>query len=148
MENIKIETYRGIEIFFSTYDEKFTFAFDTTKQNEKQSFAACKKAIDDFIKQNEQFEPFKICTKTENILEIVSIRKDKIFVDSKGNRLSEYDERNYVIYDESFEANFKKQKEIIEKRDLHYNKCNEELSELQVKIVSKSLTEYKREKFL
>ena len=51
MDRVLIDTYRGVEIYFDIDDEKFFAAIDDQHfAAKRQSFAAAKKAIDDFVK--------------------------------------------------------------------------------------------------
>ena len=103
---IKIETYRGWEIVFDNNKEVFsTQTIDYGK--ESKSYAAIKKYIDDFIKDNNSFEPFQVIKKPNRgnkctVLKIVGIRKDGLFVNenSKGEKevISKCDIEDFVIY--------------------------------------------------
>lgn len=100
---ITIEKYRGFEIIFDTDNEKFTYSTDGIGWNEKQSYSACKKSIDDYLKNNHDFKPFHIRHKRcGQLLEIVGIRKDGRFIyekEGKKEQLSSYSESDYIIYD-------------------------------------------------
>ena len=62
--NIEITNYRGYAISFNT--EKETFLSDIGNDgSEKKSFAATKKAIDEYIKDNQVFVPSKPITETK-----------------------------------------------------------------------------------
>lgn len=108
MARISIETYRGWDIGFDTEKETFTAICDPSdEQKEKKSFAAVKKAVDEYIKENGQFKPFWIeCTpngysKMGRQLYVVGIRKDGRFVvrnmEGSEGQLSEYDEKDYAV---------------------------------------------------
>ena len=103
-----IENYRGVEIFFDTDNERFSFNFDDGRWNEKQSYSAAKKKIDDYIKETHDFKPFFVIHNSRNylqLLEVVSIRKDGDYMvkDKEGRitKLSQYDEKDYVEYSPS-----------------------------------------------
>lgn len=103
--NTLIEEYRGIDIIFNTDTERFSFDIDEGSWNEKQSFAACKKNIDDYLKANAVFKPFKIRYKQngDSILLVVGIRKDNRFIverNGKKEQFSEYSEKDYILFDE------------------------------------------------
>ena len=103
-----IENYRGVEIFFDTDNERFSFSFDDARWNEKQSYSAAKKKIDDFIKETHAFTPFKAISRGDNnlvVVDVVSVRKDGDYMikDEKGNisKLGQYYEQEYVMYSPS-----------------------------------------------
>lgn len=102
---IEITNYRGYAISFNT--EKETFLSDIGNDgSEKKSFAATKKAIDEYIKVNQAFVPFEIIDLhwgAPKVRNIIGIRKDEIFVyeeDGKKQQFSEYNERDtYLLSD-------------------------------------------------
>jgi hypothetical protein len=101
--NVKIETYRGFDILFVTESERFSFDIDTGDWRQKQSYSACKKAIDDYLKANNTFDPFTVedVSGSGSKITIVGIRKDNRFIYDTGNgikqQLSEYDEKRYML---------------------------------------------------
>lgn len=139
--SILIENYRGFDIIFEPSTERFSFSLDCGNWKEKQSFSACKKNIDDFIKENERFEPFKIINKNCSIKEVVSIRKDGVFFCKNGLRLDGFDEKYFYIYKQEFEEVILK----IEELKNSINKLNKEIEIEQNKISGKTLEEYKSE---
>ena len=99
---VLIENYRGFDIYFNTTQEMFEAEAESYDKGSK-SFAAVKSGIDEYFKNNSEFKPFKAIRKADGqLITIIGIRKDGRFnyEDSKGNKkqLSEYDERDYVIY--------------------------------------------------
>jgi len=144
--NVKIETYRGFEIFFVTDSERFSYSTDTGSWSQKQSYAACKRSIDEYLKENSNFKPFTIQNiYNGSITTITGIRKDGVFVyldsDGKNQQFSKYDERNHIIYDGSNDKLFaeaeRKQKEIAELQKIR-NAIIETVS-------GKAVTEYRKE---
>jgi hypothetical protein len=121
---IKIEDYRGWEISFNTEKETFYTVSDTyDNQQEKRSYAAIKKYIDDFIKDNNEFKPFWIENYDYNgrkKVKVIGIRKDNRFIyeNDKGEKeqLSEYNERDwYLLNDDNvpfYEESIKLDKQI------------------------------------
>lgn len=97
-----VETYRGYPISFDTFSEEFSCALNDMSVN-KKSFPAVKKAIDDYIKDNSKFQPFKVHHENDfgSTFTIVGVRKDNRFIyeNNKGEKgqVSEYDERNYYL---------------------------------------------------
>lgn len=113
---VKIETYRRFDIFFDTEAEAFSSIVhevnkfsDAKVLKESKSYAAVKKAIDEYIKENNTFEPFFVRIKPskhyfdedKRRIKIVGIRKDNRFIaeDRNGKRfqVSEYDEKDYIL---------------------------------------------------
>ena len=102
---VLIEKYRGIEINFDTDKEIFeTEVKDLGK--ESKSFAAAKKWIDEYLKDNAQFEPFYVIADPNGYranserLKIVGIRKDGRFVyeeNGEKKQLSDYNEKDYLL---------------------------------------------------
>ena len=127
---ILIENYRGTEIFFSTSDEKFTYSFEPFDSRSKLSFAACKKAIDDFIKENDKFIPFDARSISSGNLEgkIIGKRKDGKYIleNLKGRKIVLYD---YACSDAYIEYK-KEDNKIFETRDLMLARIDEIRSEI------------------
>lgn len=110
MSIVTIENYRGFDIEFETSSEKFQCII--TEDNTKQSisFSAIKKFIDEYIKENNEFKPFKIIKHPnenwgrEGIINVIGIRKDGRFViqleGGKKEQLPEYDESKYILFNE------------------------------------------------
>ena len=102
---VLIEKYRGFNVYFETNDEIFSVETDDYGKGSK-SFAAIKSGIDEYIKNNLQFKPFKAIRKVDgDLISVIGIRKDNRFIyeDKKGNKrqLSEYEEKDYVLYNGS-----------------------------------------------
>lgn len=107
---IGIENYRGFDIFFDTDKETFYYisnGYDV--DGNKQSFSAAKKAIDEFLKENQTFKPFWVEPNpngygwTKEKKKIMGIRKDGrfIFENEKGEKgqISDYNLKDYIIAD-------------------------------------------------
>jgi hypothetical protein len=99
---VLIEKYRGFDIYFEVNDELFSVETDSYGKGSK-SFAAVKSGIDEYLKNNIEFKPFKaINIDNGEVIHIIGIRKDERFnyEDSKGKKhqLSDYFEKNYVVY--------------------------------------------------
>ena len=75
MSTVTIENYKGFEISFDTYNEKFTFSINDDNFS-KLSYSACKTKINSYLKENQNFKSFKVRRKSNlnTILEIVGIR--------------------------------------------------------------------------
>jgi hypothetical protein len=118
-----IEEYRGFEIFFDTYEEKFyTKSNEHDVQQAKSSYASVKKWIDDFIKNNTEFKPFLIESinyYSNEKLKIIGIRKDGRFVyenNGQKQQLPEYSEKEYIVYNPENEKHWEKYNEIKNKQ--------------------------------
>ena len=108
MDRVLIDTYRNIDIYFDLDREKFYASIDDVNYSkDKQSYAASKKTIDDFIKENVEFKPFYVVKvefwsgKIEKRCKIIGIRKDGryIYENEKGEikQIESYYEKNYVV---------------------------------------------------
>jgi len=145
-----IDNHRGWEISFDTELETFYCISDRYDRDEtKKSFASIKKFIDDFIKENEIFEPVWVETKPDSYtsdkkIKLIGIRKDGRFIyeNSKGEKqqLSDYNEKDYILYDAT-----------NDKFRLEAEKINKEIKVLNAKrdavldkITGIELTEYKK----
>lgn len=150
---VKIDIYRGWEISFDTSRETFYCHSERYDRDQyKISFAATKKWIDDFIKENENFKPiwFEIkpdAAGLEDMIKIIGIRKDGNFIyeNEKGEKkqLPGYYEEKYILY---YEEN--------EKYKIEASKIYEQIKALQkdrksilekMKVIS--LSEYKSQLF-
>jgi len=151
MSKILIENYRGWEIYFDNDKENFyTSSDDYDREKTKTSYAATKKWIDDFIKENLVFEPIIIEKRDYRGLEqikLIGIRKDRRFIyegkDGKKEQLSEYYEKDYYLPDKSNDDIFKKidaQKQIKEAAEL-------EISQLEKLIFKTPIIQELRAKY-
>jgi len=145
----EVDKYRGWEISFDTDREAFT-AYSNAYDNEikeKQSYAATKKAIDDFIKDNETFKPFYVVDKMgDNKVQIIGMRKDNRFiqVNSKGEKsqFSSYREDDYFIYKPEIDPHIAEYNRLYEIAD---NARKEAEAYRKAHIKGKTLTEYKKD---
>jgi hypothetical protein len=96
---ISIDFYRGWEISFDTEDEKFlAMSEDYNRQEARGSFAAVKKWVDGFLKENEKFVPFDVHTwgrgRCGPTLKVIGLRKDgrpaTEDADGKKGQISDY----------------------------------------------------------
>ena len=146
-----IDNHRGWEISFDTELETFYCISDRYDRDEtKKSFASIKKFIDDFIKENEIFEPVWVETKpnsytSDKKIKLIGIRKDGRFIyeNSKGEKqkLSDYNEKDYILYD----ANNDKFRLEAEKINKEIEVLNAKRDAVLDKITGIELTEYKKE---
>jgi hypothetical protein len=152
--SVKIETYRGHDIMFSPEHERFSFSLDGGNYTEKQTYSACKKNIDDFVKGLQNFKPFDVINVyTGKIITIVSIRKDGRFiykeVDSdKIEQLSDYCNKEYIIYDESISETVEQMKVLENQQEKLSNEIDilsNKHTDLAKSLTGKSLVTFKNE---
>jgi|GEM_PF-4975001 hypothetical protein len=121
----EVDNYRGYEIRFDTEKETFECDIDDSR-SVKKSYSSIKLFIDEYIKDNHEFKPFKI-EKTpfsyyakDGVINVIGIRKDGRFIIQNGEKkeqLSDYDLEQYMIvllenkqfWDELKELNLKRQ---------------------------------------
>jgi hypothetical protein len=102
---IEIEDYRNWTIYFDTGVENFyCHSNQYDYQQTKQSFSACKKYIDDFLKDNTEFKPFWVESIPGGIgerLKIIGIRKDGRFMSEKPDgtkgQVSDFNLKRYML---------------------------------------------------
>lgn len=155
MSKILIETYRRFDIKFDTEYEKFQCIVTEENTKESSSFAAVKKFVDDYKKENQNFNPFFVeqaATKRymyskKDTLKIIGIRKDGRFVAEKENgekvQISDYDLKNYMLVKPENKKILKQLEELKAKEE----KQTKENNEARAKIISTlniiTLEEYK-----
>lgn len=149
--NAKITDYRGWEISFDTEKESFyCYSEQYDKDENKKSFAATKKFIDDFLKDNETFTPTWAETKPDSYLsekkiKLIGIRKDGRFVyetvSGEKKQLSEYDEQKMIIYNPENEKYWKESKQIEDDIEV----LRKKKKGIQDKITGVSLSEFKKQ---
>ena len=145
----KIEDYRGWEISFDIEEEKFyaqTQEWD--KEVEKNSFASAKKYIDDFLKENNRFEPIWVETRASvyggaKKVKLIGLRLDGRFVyegkDGEKEQLSEYTEKDYMLDNPVNEPIFIKIQESKDKIEC----IRGEISELEKQVTIVGIKEIK-----
>lgn len=131
-----IENYRGWEIYFDSEKENFyTSSDDWDRQNTKTSYAATKKWIDDFIKENSEFKPFLVeslddYSDTVKQVKIIGIRKDKRFVyegkNGEKEQFSEYNEKDYYLSNEANKSIYMEIKRLREQKNNIENLLDEQ----------------------
>ncbi len=151
---VKIEDYRGFEIMFDTDNERFWAKTDDGAWHQKQSFAAAKKYVDDFIKDNEKFEPFFVIKKPELFhvsdnmrMKIVGIRKDGAFVSENRKKekeqVSKYDEEYWILDKPENEKHYA----AIAMYEAEKDQLDKKIKAEEGKIKSPTLTEIKKKMF-
>lgn len=118
----EIDNYRGYEIRFDTYNETFECDIDDSR-SVKKSYATIKKFIDEYIKENNEFKPFKIVPNPlewhvkEQSAMVTGLRKDKAYqielADGNKQQLSTYDESKYWVSTPEIIAEIEKVKPVL-----------------------------------
>ena len=148
---VEIENYRGWSISFDTEKETFYCHSEQWDRDEnKKSYAATKKWIDDFIKENETFKPVWIEKKpssynSDKRIKLIGIRKDGRFIyeDKNGEKkqLSEYEENGYILYNPEND----KYREEAEKIDAEIEQLILKRNAILDKVVGVNLADYKKQ---
>lgn len=110
---IQIEEYRGFTIYFNKEEDKFICDHDAADvQGKKASYSAVKKFVDDFIKENDTFNPVLLQKRErwgggalqDDRAKLIGVRKDGRFVaeDEKGDKfqIGRYEMDRWVIFNE------------------------------------------------
>lgn len=145
---ILITEYRGFEIYFNTIQEVFycfSESFDT--ESTSKSFRSTKTWIDNFIKDNSEFRPFKVVATQKRYnhpdeITIVGIRKDGLFVyeaEGKKKVVGKYDENSFMLYNPDNDPI----KEKIRQIDESIHKLMDEKREAESKLKIVTLSEIK-----
>lgn len=143
-----IEEYRKFEIYFDTDKEVFYTVSDSwDKESSNKSFAAIKRWIDNFIKDNSEFKPFFV-EKFNSIYEdgakirVVGIRKDGRFVydnEGKNEQISEYDESKWCLINTDNEP-IKEELKLLREEE---KKIGQKIRQTEQKLIKVSLKDIK-----
>ncbi len=154
MNKITIENYRGFDIEFDTDAEKFQCIITEDNSKESKSYSAIKKFINEYKKENQDFQPFWV----ENIpdkgyrkyknLKIIGIRKDKRLIAETENgekiQISEYDLNDFMLVNDKNKVHL----EALAKLESDYNNYRENYSKSKKEIIGKmtivNLKDYKK----
>lgn len=140
---VLIETYRKWDIYFDTDEEGFYSHSDHyDREEKKRSYAAAKKSIDDYIKENAVFKPIMVQRLPDGwnrdngaIIKLIGIRKDKAFMfeNSKGEKrqMSSWDEEKYFLVNPDNDVHFQK---IIE-LEAEKARISKEIKETEDKVI-------------
>ena len=148
---IKIEDYRGWSIEFDNEKESFYCHSEQYDRDEtKKSYSSVKKFVDDFIKDNFSFPRTKMQSKPSSwkdreILTLVGIRKDErlVYEDEKGDKhqLSEYNEKDYILYSEENDKHYDYADKLQEKID----QLMKEKKEILNNVIGVELVDFKKQ---
>jgi hypothetical protein len=162
MSKALIEDYRGFEIMFDTVREKFYAVVEDSRDwqsKDKQSYASAKKAVDDYIKRNATFKPFKVMNRpsfggrmfgsnSTNLIEIVGIRKDKDFISSDKKRInltSKYAHDELILWKPEYDEILNQLTAIVKKSKDFENECRKEYEELMTTLNLETTHAFARE---
>lgn len=146
MSKALIENYRGFEIYFDTYYEKFQTIITEDDSKESASYAAVKRFIDDFKNNNQNFNSFWIQSiptaylNDNNKVKVIGLRKDNRFVfegkNGDKNQISEYDEKAWMIFKDENTAIIEKiinyRKEQLNISNQYKEKIIDEIAKLEI----------------
>lgn len=140
---VLIETYRKWDIYFDTDEEGFYSHSDHyDREEKKRSYAAVKKFIDDYIKENAVFKPIMVQRLPDGwmgnngaIIKLIGIRKDKAFMFENSNgekkQMSSWDEEKYFLVNPDNDVHFQK---IIE-LEAEKARISKEIKETEDKVI-------------
>lgn len=147
---VLIENYRGWEIHFDTDKEEFytiSNEYDTDKT--KKSYAASKKFIDDYIKENSEFKPIKVEKhpshyNNREVITLIGIRKDGAFMyedkNSKKGQLSTHNEKDYFLQNHLNEPIF----EAIEALNIKINELRQQVKEQEKLLIKVDVKQFRK----
>ena len=155
MSIILIENYRGFDIEFNTNTERFQCIATDEETKESSSFAAVKKFVDDYKRDNQAFNPFWIEANPNdypygntNKLKVIGIRKDGRFVaeNDKGvkEQISDYDTGRYMLVNPKNQDLINRLKELNEKEKIQREKTAFERTEIIKSMNIVTLKDYKK----
>jgi hypothetical protein len=148
----KIETYRGVDIYFETNSEKFICEVADEMKIDKNSYKSTIDAIDNYFRENKNFKPIKVITNPaemyggigSGLYTIIGIRKDGRFIyeDDKGNKrqLAEHYEKSVILYSPEMDNQLVQ----IAYLETLVDEANQRLREAKEKVKGITLREYKR----
>jgi len=153
MNKIEIEDYRGWTIYFDKEEDRFysvAQAYDVSKTN--KTFTAAKKAIDDYLKDNQNFKVFDVVSwnhyGTAELIpaRIVGIRKDGRYLIKKSGQneaeqLSTYDENNWILHKTSNLIPIQRYREACLKKKQTITALDQEIDQLKALIDVKLLSD-------
>lgn len=149
-DKVFISEYRGWDIYFNTRDESFyAHSENFDREQPKKTYSSIKKFIDEFIKDNQNFNPVEVRVhivvqtigtiyESSKIITLIGLRKDGTFLyqdkNGKKHQLPEYHERDYFIVNSENDFIFK-ELELIKLERNRIDKLIRE-KELEVKKVT------------
>lgn len=152
----EVDNYRGYEIRFDTDNETFECDIDDSR-SVKKSYASIKTFIDEFIKDNNVFKPFKVMA---NPLvsyggkngKIIGIRKDKRFImeteSGTKEQVSDYNEKDHWVVTEKLIESLQEVQPLLSERDelkKNLNKLESEIKAFYESLNATDLNEYKKQ---
>jgi hypothetical protein len=155
MEKVLITNYRGFDIEFDIYHEKFQCIITDELVKESLSFTAVRKFIDDYKKENQVFKPFDVepisteyrAAHLPDKLTILGIRKDGRFIaeDKNGKKiqLGDYDMKQWMLVKPENDEPNRLLKELKVKEDSQNREIKAERKAILETLTVVSLKDYK-----
>ena len=147
---VEIENYRGWEISFDTDQETFcAVSTQHDKGETKRSYAAAKKYIDEYIKENNSFKPIMVhqmpfIDKDAEPIKLIGLRKDNSFmyedIEGQKHHLSSYSEDNYFLVDTENDVHFDRIIELYAER----NKISSEIDAIEAKVIKVNVKQIRK----
>lgn len=148
-----IEIYRTIEIWFDTGIESFQCDIDD-ERSIKKSYPAIKKFIDEWLKDNETFKPFKVEKNPLSVFgggksgKIIGIRKDGRFIielhNGKKEQISDYNLDGHIIYTHENKKAWDLLNELNEEEERINNEIREKKKNIKSMFQITTLKDYKK----
>jgi hypothetical protein len=155
MEKVLITNYRGFDIEFDIDHEKFQCIITDELVKESLSFAAVRKFIDNYKRENQAFKPFDVepiyigyrAPYLPDKLTILGIRKDSRFIaeDKNGKRIQmdDYDMKQWILVKPENDEPNRLLKELKVKEDSQDREINAERKAILETFTVVSLKDYK-----
>lgn len=149
MARVLIEEYRKWEIFFDTDKEEFyTVSNEYDRDSTKKSYAATKKFIDDYIKDNFEFKPVQVQNlksifSSQRTMTLIGVRKDGLFMceeNGKKSQFSKYDEGKFFLVNDDNNALFKEIDDLIAER----NSIDSKIKAVESRVVKVTVADYRK----
>jgi hypothetical protein len=155
MDKIEIENYQGWTIYFDKEQDRF-YSVSQSDDVDKtsKSFTAAKKAIDDYLKDNQNFKPFKVMSyggySGDFIVKtIVGQRKDGRFIIQKDNadpeQLSAYNEGEWIEYKEQNTTIVERIKSLKADWNAEEAKYRDKLKALQSQLIIRTVKDIRKD---
>lgn len=139
---VEIEDYRGWTIFFDTDAEMFySVSQDHDVDKKNRTYSAAKSAIDEYLKENQVFKPFKVQRIgydgfVQHDVTIVGITKGGNYMgqNSEGRfQISKYDRERYVFPNAANDAVYAEAKKLTEEITALERSRNKVLEKLKIR---------------
>lgn len=152
----EVDNYRGFEIRFDTDKETFNCDIDD-ERSVKKSYGAIKTFIDEYIKENNTFKPFKVIKSPVESYggsdgTIIGVRKDGRFIielpSGKKDQVSDYDLSKYWVVKDGLSEKIKEADPILASIKIAKQKYDElcrQKEDFYESIKATTLKDYKKQ---